>query len=747
MKPWRIQRRTRSQDGPGISLFSFLAVLICTMGALVPLLLIITRTARTQAEAAAIKRLAAQGTELKTRREDAQWQSEQLKKSRARAEGVLADVRLELGHLEDHSRRLRDQLARYQTTIRDLEAAGSSGQTRLSQSQSDLERLQAQIGAARQQLAQAHQAVAGRRQSYAVVPYEGPNQTHRQPIYLECREDAVILQPEGIRLTQPDFEGPLGPGNPLAMALRAAREYLLARRDFDPKIGDPYPLLLVRPEGIGAYYAARAAMKSWGFDFGYELVDDNWKLAYPPPDPRLAETMRQVIATARADQARLIASAPREYGSRPKVTYHASAYGGFVAEGDSSDDSGPGYRPAGAAGAVAENRGAGAGGTGMGGGSGSGGGPAAGGGGQGGSSTGVNPYDSALRGLGGTGGAVGGGGSGGGGGGSGGGGGAGGVGGTGVGAGGVGGTGVGAGGGGGTGVGAGGGGGSGGGPALVGNGLGGGTGALSATGGGFPGGTMSPGGSPVAGSGGSGGTATAGNGYGTAGNPSGVASTNPSGGASTNPSGVASTNPSGGAATSPSGQSNAATAGGRAERPDGYVVGQPLREQPAPPPSRDGQTSADAPQGHPLRPGEWEPTPDPPPKKHDDKDDKDDDSPSSKHSKKQKKRDADWGVRDARPGSVAVTRSIRVECHGDRLVVVSERGPDFSKVIPLGQRTSSAVDPLISAVWEQMDSWGIAGRGMFWRPVLHVYVAPDADRRFTELSRLLDGSGVTLERK
>ena len=43
-----------SQTGPGISLFPFLAVLICTMGALVPLLLAISRTARLQAEAAAL---------------------------------------------------------------------------------------------------------------------------------------------------------------------------------------------------------------------------------------------------------------------------------------------------------------------------------------------------------------------------------------------------------------------------------------------------------------------------------------------------------------------------------------------------------------------------------------------------------------------------------------------------------------------------------------------------------------------
>ena len=79
----------------------------------------------------------------------------------------------------------------------------------------------------------------------------------------------------------------MGPGNPLAAALRAAREHLLAEREFDPQAGEPYPMLLVRPEGIAAYYAAREAMKSWGCDFGYELIGDDWKLAYPPPDPRL----------------------------------------------------------------------------------------------------------------------------------------------------------------------------------------------------------------------------------------------------------------------------------------------------------------------------------------------------------------------------------------------------------------------------------------------------------------------------
>ena len=58
--------------------------------------------------------------------------------------------------------------------------------------------------------------------TYSVVPYEGPNSTHRRPVYIECRENSMVLQPEGVELTPADFVGMLGPGNPLASALRAA---------------------------------------------------------------------------------------------------------------------------------------------------------------------------------------------------------------------------------------------------------------------------------------------------------------------------------------------------------------------------------------------------------------------------------------------------------------------------------------------------------------------------------------------
>lgn len=94
-----------------------------------------------------------------------------------------------------------------------------------------------------------------------------------------------------------------------------------------------------------------------------------------------------------------------------------------------------------------------------------------------------------------------------------------------------------------------------------------------------------------------------------------------------------------------------------------------------------------------------------------------------------------------------ITRPIRINLYADRLVIVPEQGTSEPKVIPLGARTVDAIDGTVSALWDQMDSWGIAGRGMYWRPVLNVYVAPDADSRYADLANLLDGSGLEVQRK
>ncbi len=224
-----------------------------------------------------------------------------------------------LGHIEDHGRRLRD---RFQELSRQAKKAADEGLQAgrfVAAGEEELRQIEGQIAEAQQRLAQARQAAANRPKSYAIVPYDGPNRTRRRPIYIECRGDAVVLQPENIVFNEADFDEPLGPGNPLAAAIRAAREQMLLQGSVDPQnAGEPYPLLLVRPAGIAAYDAALAAMKSWGSEFGYELINEDWQLKYPPPDPNVARSVAQAVFLARQEHARLIAAAPSKYGKRPR---------------------------------------------------------------------------------------------------------------------------------------------------------------------------------------------------------------------------------------------------------------------------------------------------------------------------------------------------------------------------------------------------------------------------------------------
>jgi len=102
---------------------------------------------------------------------------------------------------------------------------------------------------------------------------------------------------------------------------------------------------------------------------------------------------------------------------------------------------------------------------------------------------------------------------------------------------------------------------------------------------------------------------------------------------------------------------------------------------------------------------------------------------------------------EALPESTPLTQPIRIECHADRLALVAGRGLSGSRSIALGPRTQDAVDELVSAIWDYTESWGIAGKGMYWRPVLRVYVFPGAERRYADLEALLQNSGLLMERK
>ncbi|MBW3596444.1 MAG: hypothetical protein KY475_04115 [Planctomycetes bacterium] len=329
-----------------VSLFPFLAVLICTMGALIVLLVVLVQQAKVQADEIAEERRAQTeqaSRELEEQRieqENHQWRLEVLQTQRSEIARQLADERLRLSHVEDHYRRLKAGLENLLQQAAELERMLAGGSQDADVVGAELLRVQQAIEAARRQLEQAKQTAGQQPRSFALIPYEGPHGTRRRPIYIECREDRVVLQPEGVSLYERDFDGPLGPGNPLDAALRATREYL-ARHGGVEQHGEPYPLLVVRSSGARSYAAAREAIESWDDEFGYELVDDDLSLNYPPPDPALTDLVQMAVDEARRRQDILRAAQPNRFEGGIASGFWASPHhGGFQAVGEAGGDGG-----------------------------------------------------------------------------------------------------------------------------------------------------------------------------------------------------------------------------------------------------------------------------------------------------------------------------------------------------------------------------------------------------------------------
>jgi hypothetical protein len=747
------------------------------MGALIVVLLLVSQRAKAMAieNSAHVSAREQQIAEL----ELLELRGTQLQQQRERTQADLATRRMELGQIEDHMRTL-------QVEFNDLCSRLSRGEEVNSTAddvQAELARTEQSLADAREALTRAQNEQAHQEVSYSIIPYEGPHGTRRRPIYIECRRDAVVIQPEGIVFTVEDFMGPSGPGNPLAAAMRATREHhaeaVLATGTKQP---EPYPLLLVRPDGVVAYGAARAALKSWDTEFGYELIEGDWKLSFEPADPILAEIAQKAADTARIRQAELMRSAPRIYGkragSRGTNQDFASAEAELNGGGPGSGSAGGGSRGAGSggvSGGPGMGRGEAGGGYGDGRGGGSGladgdgtgiaGGYGGAGNGRGGDGTGDNTEaagqgpgfgrsegDSGGDGTGFAGGSsdtqdgnglaggeAGGSGNG-----------------TGLAGGGT------AGGGdannpgkladskhggrggnarhgsgtvGGSGFDSGAGDSSEGseqsGPALEGSSLGESVGGSN----GQPGGTRRGGGGRRYGADAPGEAAYGGEGGlvdGTSGSRRGGPAAHPGDGqsgesASGASDDVAQNKPgywseqstggrrsSGGVSTQWSGQSGDPS--GMSGGPGGTSgtsggVG-------SDPSSGSGAVSMSAQPTRPL--------------------------PASMAQR----RGTNWGLPEKAVNAVPITRPIRLQCHTDRLVLLpSTLTNSGSKEIYWGDQTDGAVDELVSKVWEQMKGWGMAGNGMYWKPVLSCEVAPEARWRYEELAALLAESGLDVREK
>jgi hypothetical protein len=110
-------------------------------------------------------------------------------------------------------------------------------------------------------------------------------------------------------------------------------------------------------------------------------------------------------------------------------------------------------------------------------------------------------------------------------------------------------------------------------------------------------------------------------------------------------------------------------------------------------------------------------------------------------------RGRDWGLPNAEPHAVAANRPLLVECHNDRLVIPAADRSEPPKEIRLGARTQDSMDDLVSGVWKHIEGWGMAGRGMYWKPELVMDVKPGAADRYAEIKGLLADSGLEVRER
>ncbi len=339
-----MRRPTARRQQPGMALFPFLAVLLCTMGSLIVLLVLVVQQARAGSAAVAEKSAAVPQLDPEEQRrlleqeEDLQWRAEMLQQQRDAYAEDLLNKREELSHFEDHIRRLQDRAEKLVAEAEEMQNAGKGQLADRESAMQQLAEMEKEIAERKAELEKSRKEVLRRRPAYAIIPYDGPNGTSRRPMYIECTEEGIVLQPERVVLSANDFQGPMGPGNPLDAALRATRDYL-HRGGLK---GEPYPLVIVRPSGAIAFGACRTAMKHWESEFGYELVDQDAEIKFQPADPQLAALQQRAVQDARKRQQALVAAMPKRFAdAESKLTSFRAADNQFASDDD--QEVGPGY--------------------------------------------------------------------------------------------------------------------------------------------------------------------------------------------------------------------------------------------------------------------------------------------------------------------------------------------------------------------------------------------------------------------
>lgn len=311
----------RRQHQHSVSLFPFLAVLVCAMGSLILLLLVMTRKIRhdQQAELSAsdasvaivqpvdrsaeLQQLEQSVAEMQSRLTGLQQKVATLRNELEQKRLLLAQTRTELATLqaqlqaassntpaasaETDLQQLKqeeaDLLARLTATEQALltkrdeltraEDAVKEAELQLFEKQSAIVALREQIQSAEAQAA----AVSGVR---TLVEFSNATGTTRTPIVIDVSAGGFEFLPNAVRITMADMEKFPVRDNPLLSAILAIHQHRSGRS----LTAEPYVLLLVRPGGSLPFYGAQRILTEAKIHYGYELLTADRKIVVDGAD-------------------------------------------------------------------------------------------------------------------------------------------------------------------------------------------------------------------------------------------------------------------------------------------------------------------------------------------------------------------------------------------------------------------------------------------------------------------------------
>lgn len=131
---------------------------------------------------------------------------------------------------------------------------------------------------------------------FEIETSDGRSGTQRRPILIECTADSLTFASENITISAAMLNEFPPEYNPLLAGTEALQAYWTA---YDKQQGQqnprPYVLMIVRPGGTVGYYVARKYLEKIDEDFGYELVSATAEFKWPDADPGAVEACQNAI--------------------------------------------------------------------------------------------------------------------------------------------------------------------------------------------------------------------------------------------------------------------------------------------------------------------------------------------------------------------------------------------------------------------------------------------------------------------